>query len=181
LRSMKPLIAALAGIAFAACSATPATPTPGRTPGPGTVDAQGFLFSPDRLTVTQGTSVRYVNGDRAEHTVTQGWNGVADPGAAFDATLTIEGSTSIAFTTAGEIRVTCRFHPTMNQVVVVTPAGGAGGQPSAPIVSSAPTAAPTAAPPSAAPATPAPASSAPPAAATTPPARPPGPYGSDEY
>ena len=105
-------------LATAACST--ASSTPARSSAPGVVDAKGFAFSPSRLTVTQGTTLRYVNGDRAEHTITQGSNGVADAGAAFDAMLAIEGSTSVTFSTPGEIHVTCKLHPTMNQTVIVT-------------------------------------------------------------
>ena len=116
------LVVAAAFVATGCSSAV--TPSPTGTPSarpPDVVDLKDFKFVPARLTVRQGTTIRYVNGDRAEHTVTQGEDGEPAPGGAFDATLAIEATTPITFATPGEIKVTCKVHPTMNQTVVVEP------------------------------------------------------------
>ena len=84
-----------------------------------TVDAAVAGFVPPTLRVSVGTAVRYSSSD-TEHTVTHGRNGQADPGAAFDEPLPRGGTVSITFSTPGQIPVTCKIHPSMNQTVEVT-------------------------------------------------------------
>jgi plastocyanin len=147
--------AVVAGIALAGCSSSGAvSPTPGSSPSaaPDTVQAAGFRFLPAQLTVALGTTLHYVNGDRSEHTISQGRDGTLDAGATFDTMLPIEGSVSVTFSRAGEIHVTCRIHPTMNQTVIVIGPAGPGGGATAPAAS---------APAASAPATNAPASARP--------------------
>lgn len=128
-RSTAGLVVTLAAFA-AACSSgsTGDRPSPtvaGRAARPDVVDVRDFVFFPGTITVRQGTTLRYVNGDRAEHTVTHGVDGITAPGAAFDAALAIDGTISITLDEPGEVRVTCLIHPTMNQTVVVESSPGA--------------------------------------------------------
>ncbi len=85
------------------------------------VEVAGFKFVPEALTVKAGTTVRYVNRDRAAHTVTHGRDGEPVPNAAFDLEQEKEATVEVDFATTGVFPVTCRFHPTMNQTVTVTP------------------------------------------------------------
>lgn len=84
-----------------------------------TVDVSGFQFVPTTLEVSQGTIVRYVNRDRAAHTVTHGRDGEPLPGAAFDLLQEKDASVDVEFGETGVFPVTCKFHPTMNQTVTV--------------------------------------------------------------
>ena len=86
-----------------------------------TVEVAGFKFVPDALNVKAGTRVRYVNRDRAAHTVTHGRGGEPVPNAAFDVEQEKEATVEVDFARPAEFPVTCRFHPTMNQTVTVSP------------------------------------------------------------
>ena len=46
-------------------------------------------------------------------------DGTADEGAAFDEEVGPGESVEITFDEAGDISITCRFHPAMNMVVTV--------------------------------------------------------------
>ena len=74
---------------------------------------------PPTLRVSVGTTVRYSSSD-TEHTVTEGRNGQPNPGARFDQALPRGGTVSITFANPGQIPVTCKIHPSMNQMVEVT-------------------------------------------------------------
>ena len=78
-----------------------------------------FAYDPSELTVAAGTTVLFVNDDSVAHTVTQGTDGTADEGAAFDEEVGPGESVEITFDEAGDISITCRFHPAMNMVVTV--------------------------------------------------------------
>jgi plastocyanin len=87
------------------------------------VDASdGLVFAPVHLTVTAGTTVRWVNKGRYEHTVTSGASSKDkdSPGAAFDAELSIGGLYEHTFTEAGDQPYFCRFHEAMGMAGVVT-------------------------------------------------------------
>ncbi len=86
-----------------------------------TVDVAGFRFVPASLEVSRGTIVRYVNRDRAAHTVTHGRDGRPLANAAFDFLQEKDASVEVEFTETGVFPVTCKFHPTMNQTVTVAP------------------------------------------------------------
>lgn len=102
----------LVAFALAACSAGT---------GSRSVVTTDFQFDPTVLTVTVGAQVEYRNQDKAEHTVSQGRDGQLDADAAFDEKLPRDSAITITFATAGTFGVTCTIHPTMNQVVTVTP------------------------------------------------------------
>jgi plastocyanin len=78
-----------------------------------------IAYDPSELTVPAGTTVLFVNDDSVAHTVTQGTDGAADEDAAFDEEVRPGESVEITFDEAGEISITCRFHPAMNMVVRV--------------------------------------------------------------
>jgi plastocyanin len=83
-----------------------------------TVMMMGYEFSDD-ITVAAGTTVTFINHDGGAHTVTEGVDGVAASGAAFDEEVPAGGSVDIAFDEPGTYDVTCLIHPTMNMVVTV--------------------------------------------------------------
>jgi plastocyanin len=118
------------GILAAGCAGGTGTASPERSstaPAPPsaadsvTVEVTGFRFVPASLDVRAGTTVRYINRDRAAHTVTHGRDGEALPDAAFDLFQEKDATVDVEFTGSGVFPVTCTFHPTMNQTVTVAP------------------------------------------------------------
>ncbi len=83
------------------------------------VDLVNFAFDPTEITVSVGDTVRFVNGDTAAHTVTEGTNGSAADDARFDEQVAAGESVEITFDEAGDYDVTCLFHANMNMVVHV--------------------------------------------------------------
>jgi plastocyanin len=86
--------------------------------GGDTVVISGFSFGDD-ITVAAGTTVTFQNDDDAAHTVTEGTDGTAAEGAAFDEEVAGGESVEITFDEAGTFDVTCRFHPDMQMTVTV--------------------------------------------------------------
>ena len=124
------LVVALTAMACAGSPGTPATTAPAATTAAPTgaplASAQsatltGFAFQPATLQVKAGTQVAYQNQDQTAHTVTNGENGVAAAGAAFDQEVAPGATVTITFDKAGTVKVTCKIHPTMNQTVEVAP------------------------------------------------------------
>src|SRR5215210_1824892 len=87
-----------------------------------TVNVQNFAFDPPNITVAPGTTVTWVNADRAPHTVT-----ATDPAGAFDSgTLQPGQSFSVTFTQPGTTYAYyCAIHPSMTGTVTVTGGGTA--------------------------------------------------------
>ena len=85
------------------------------------MEVSGFKFLPETLEVRAGTTLRYVNRDRAVHTVTHGRDGEPAANTAFDVRQEKEQTVEVEFAQAGVFPVTCKLHPTMNQTVTVTP------------------------------------------------------------
>ena len=86
------------------------------SPSSAAVTATGFHFSPVRIEVRAGGSVRFTNLDRASHTVT------ADTGSPVDFDTGRLGSgegRSIEFDEAGSYPYVCLFHPLMTGMVDV--------------------------------------------------------------
>lgn len=111
-------------LSLAACSAspTPVQPTlasPATTvPSAGNIAAimiQNYAFNPATLTVKEGTTITWTNGDSVAHTVT------SDTGI-FDSGDLAEGKTfSYTFTTAGTYPYHCTpHHAKMAGTIVVT-------------------------------------------------------------
>jgi plastocyanin len=85
----------------------PAAPAPAQ---PLNVNMANFAFGPKELTVKAGTTVTFVNGDRATHTAT------ADGGQFDTGNIAAGNSGSITLSQAGTFRFFCKLH------------GAAGGQ-----------------------------------------------------
>ena len=86
-----------------------------------TVRLSQFAFDPEELTIAVGTTVNFVNGDSAAHTVTQGTDGTAVEDPIIDEELAQGGSTSYTFDEAGTFDITCRIHPSMQLTITVEP------------------------------------------------------------
>lgn len=116
-RPMAPFawLAALSLLLAACASNTPSATTGDGGATPETVSLSGAAFSPSTLTITAGTTVTFT--DTANHTVTEGSDGVAvdDPivdqagGADIDVT----------FDEPGTYQITCKVHPAMNMTITV--------------------------------------------------------------
>ena len=79
------------------------------------------LFTPDDLTVTIGTTVRWINDDEDEHTVTSGIDN-SDPnaGIAFDSDVLSPGDVyEVDFINLGDFDYFCQFHVSEGMVGVV--------------------------------------------------------------
>jgi plastocyanin len=105
-------------ILLAACGGgTESTPAPddgGGSTGE-TVSLAGGQFSPSTLTIAAGTTVTFT--DTANHTVTEGTDGVAvdDPIVDESGGADIE----VTFDEPGTYNITCTIHPAMNMTVTV--------------------------------------------------------------
>lgn len=76
---------------------------------------QGMAFSPNILTITAGTTVKWTNKDAMVHTVTSDTN-VFDSG-----NIAVDGTYSYTFNDAGTFAYHCTIHPSMKATVVVNP------------------------------------------------------------
>jgi plastocyanin len=120
------LIAALSitacggGISNTQAPAVPVTQEPTIAPGAQNsgstvqdVKIVNFTFTPDTITISPGTTVKWTNQDATEHTVT------ADDGS-FDSDQLKQGqSFTFTFTNAGTFSYSCSNHPNMKGKVVV--------------------------------------------------------------
>jgi plastocyanin len=146
--------ATLAVAAPGASAPPPATPPPVATPAPGSgeVAILDFDYAPQVVNVAVGTTVAWVNGGVAPHTVT------AKDGSFDSGFLGTGEAYSRQFTTAGVVEYLCAIHPAMIGTVVVGAASSAApGTPAAPGASgatgeaaAAPSSAPSGSPPVAA-------------------------------
>jgi plastocyanin len=85
--------------------------------GPGAISIKNFAFSPQQITVTQGTTVTWTNQDSIQHTV------VSDSGApeAFSSgPLSQGGSFAFTLTKPGTYNYHCSIHPSMTGIITVT-------------------------------------------------------------
>ena len=79
-----------------------------------TVSIKGFDFHPKTLTVAAGTTVRWVNHDASNHTVT------GEDGASIKLGNVDEGMhVQMRFTTSGTYKYYCEYHPNMHARIVV--------------------------------------------------------------
>ncbi len=76
-----------------------------------------FQFTPPKMTVPVGTTVRWTNQDGPTHTVTSDTAGIFDSGD-----LATGKSFSFTFNTPGTFAYHCAIHPTMMGTIVVTAA-----------------------------------------------------------
>ena len=117
-RTRLALVAAIALIAvLGACGGSD---EPGGANRPAdAVSIVGFLFKPEVLGVTAGTTVTWTNSDDIDHTVT---SGTADaPGTEFDSGNKAKGQTfSHTFASPGTFAYFCKNHTGMRGEVTVT-------------------------------------------------------------
>jgi len=77
------------------------------------VTIKGFAFSPANLTINAGDTVTFVNVDSAPHTATA-------RNKSFDTGRLGQGAkATLKFSTAGEIKYFCAFHPMMKGSITV--------------------------------------------------------------
>ena len=118
------LIAAIS-VALAGCTAYPQPPGPGTTtatpvPGGNTVTIQNFAFSPPTMTVSQGTTVTWVNQDSAAHQIINDASGSNAEGAIFKSPIIPQGASySFMFTIPGTYPYHCTIHPSMKGTITV--------------------------------------------------------------
>jgi plastocyanin len=108
-----PLIAA--SIALAACGGGSSSKSPATGGSAGTtIDISNFKFAPATVTVKLGSTIRFVNHDRAEHTAS------ANAGGFDTGTLKSGQSKTITVGALGTASYKCQFHPFMTgQIVIV--------------------------------------------------------------
>ena len=85
--------------------------------GPGAITIKSFSFSPQEMTVKQGTTVTWMNQDPVPHTI------VSDAGApeAISSEPISQGASfSFTFTKPGTYPYHCSIHPSMTGSVIVT-------------------------------------------------------------
>ena len=82
-------------------------------PGANEVWIQGSAFTPDKITVTAGTTITWTNKDGAVHTVT------SDTGLFDSGNISGNGTFSHKFSTPGTYPYHCAVHTTMTGSVVV--------------------------------------------------------------
>ena len=76
-----------------------------------TVDIKDFAFSPNTITVKQGTKVTWVNNDSSTHTIKSDM---------FNSSDIVQGGTfEFTFTKKGSFDYSCGIHPSMKGKVVV--------------------------------------------------------------
>jgi plastocyanin len=95
--------------AFASSNSVAAVPATGVK----AVDITGFAFSPQEITVAPGTTVRWINRDPTQHTVTSDTK-------LFDSKPLATGAQfEYTFTTAGDFSYHCSIHAFMTGIVHV--------------------------------------------------------------
>lgn len=99
------------GATASAAIAAPAVPA--QTPAGATVKIDNFVFGPQALTVSVGTTVTWVNQDDIPHTV------VADDKTFKSRVLDSEERFSFTFTKPGAYGYFCSLHPHMVGKVIV--------------------------------------------------------------
>jgi plastocyanin len=97
----------------AACSRASAQSAPPAASAPVIIHMHDFMFDPDSVTVTPGTTVEWDNDDGARHTITASDksfdSGDLKPGQKW----------SHVFATAGTFTYSCTQHPEMQATIIV--------------------------------------------------------------
>jgi plastocyanin len=121
-RSARPYIALAAlVVAFASAAAigrgdAMSSSTPAPSVSPVAVKIANYAFSPQTITVTAGTVVKWTNTDSVAHTATAADN-------SFDSgNLNQNQSWSYTFAKPGKYAYVCSYHPNMTGTVIVTAA-----------------------------------------------------------
>jgi plastocyanin len=84
-------------------------------PGPQQIVIDNFTFSPEKLTVSGGSQVTWVNHDDVPHTATS----AAKPRVFNSGTLDTDDQFSYVFTTPGTYDYFCAVHPKMTAQIIV--------------------------------------------------------------
>jgi len=119
------LVVLVIGVSLAGCTGYP--PGPGSTttpqtpvPGGNTVTIQNFAFSPPTMTISQGTTVTWVNKDSADHKIINDASGSNAEGAIFNSPIIPQGgSYSFTFNIPGTYPYHCSIHPSMKGTITV--------------------------------------------------------------
>lgn len=98
-------------------SSTIKSGTTSNAPATVEVPIQNFAFATKELTVKPGTTVRWINKDSMNHTVTSGKNRTSD--GDFDKDLAPGESFEFKFAVAGTFDYFCKPHANMNAKVIV--------------------------------------------------------------
>ncbi len=77
------------------------------------VEIKNFSFQPSSITVSQGTTVTWINNDPAEHTVTSS-DGIFSSG-----NMATGGMFNFTFSKPGKYQYQCLIHPSMVGYVIV--------------------------------------------------------------
>jgi len=109
-------------VALAGCSSSPgpvpqSTGTAAPAAGPGAITIKSFAFSPQEITVKQGTTVTWTNLDGVAHTIV---SDAGAPEAISSGPLSQGASFSFSFTKPGTYPYHCSIHPSMTGSVIVT-------------------------------------------------------------
>lgn len=109
------LIFISASLFFAGCKKDASDPPPSGPSGPGTNEVwmQNTVFSPATITVPVNTTIKWINKDNFNHTVTAN-NGSFDSG-----NISAGGTYTRQFTAAGTYPYNCTLHSGMTGTVVV--------------------------------------------------------------
>ena len=82
-------------------------------PNTGTVEIREFAYAPGAVTVSRGTTVRWINRDEETHTVTSATGAFASAGLEHDDAF------ERRFTEPGTYSYFCSLHPRMMATVIV--------------------------------------------------------------
>ena len=118
--SESPPAAADDGAASPTADDAAATASPTSDEGEGgetgnTVSLAGGQFAPGSLTIAAGDTVTFT--DTANHTVTEGTDGVADDDPIVDEAGGAD--IEVTFDEPGTYNITCKIHPSMNMTITV--------------------------------------------------------------
>jgi plastocyanin len=109
--------AAFAGCTSSQSPAPQGAGTAAPAAGPGAITIKSFAFSPQEMTVKQGTTVTWTNQDGVAHTIV---SDAGAPEAISSGPVSQGGSFSFTFTKPGTYPYHCSIHPSMTGSVIVT-------------------------------------------------------------
>lgn len=114
-------VAALAAVALVVGIATPARTATARAATTTTTVRFGeYFYRPKKVTISAGSSVRFVNIGKIEHTVADATKGGTIRSKVIRPRALAHGrSQTVRFTRRGTVYYLCTFHPTLMRGVVV--------------------------------------------------------------
>ena len=87
------------------------------------VVVRDLSFMPDEITISEGTTVSWVNEDEQGHTITHGEDGVPLAEALVDEPLNAGQAVTYTFEEPGTYPVTCKIHQELQMTVIVEESG----------------------------------------------------------